>query len=280
MNLRSHAHGQGYADLHFLIPETVKAVDAHKGPYFVEFGDFDTAGAVNFVTLDVVEENTLEVAGGSFDTQRYLALVSPPKDQIKTLLAVEGYLSDGPFDAPQRLCALQRVRQGHHHPGRGHEALAVRRRTITPSGTARARSPRAPSARVSSTASAPSIPTRAASPSAPTSTSSQLEDHRAQRLAAQAYVTYYELSLFNNFTFFLNDPVNGDMINQRDTRVLAGFNAEYEVDSKPLGIPLTSTAGFQYRIDTPHVVLANAVQRSSSAAPRTSTSSSSRSRPS
>ena len=67
--------------------------------------------------------------------------------------------------------------------------------------------------------------------------------------------------MFNDFTFFLNDPVNGDMINQRDTRFLAGFNTHYEIDSKPFGMPLTSTAGFQYRIDTPRVVLANAVQR-------------------
>ena len=77
VNLRSHAHGQGYADLHFLIPETVRAVDVLKGPYFPEYGDFDTAGVVNFITRDFVEENTLEISGGSFNTQRYLALLSP-----------------------------------------------------------------------------------------------------------------------------------------------------------------------------------------------------------
>src|SRR5207244_11048652 len=49
VNLRSHAHGQGYADLHFLIPETVQRLDGFKGPYFVVFGDFPTAGAFNFV---------------------------------------------------------------------------------------------------------------------------------------------------------------------------------------------------------------------------------------
>src|SRR5881409_2530004 len=84
VNLRSHAHGQGYADLHFLIPETVRAVDILKGPYFPEYGDFDTGGVVNFVTKDFVEENTLEVAGGSFNTQRYLALISPTRDALKT----------------------------------------------------------------------------------------------------------------------------------------------------------------------------------------------------
>ena len=100
VNMRSQAHGQGYADLHFLIPETVRAVDVLKGPYFAEYGDFDTAGAVNFITRDFVEENTLEISGGSFNTQRYLALLSPTKDQVKTFIAIEGYHSDGPFDKP------------------------------------------------------------------------------------------------------------------------------------------------------------------------------------
>src|SRR5437762_13787718 len=100
VNLRSHAHGQGYADLHFLIPETVKLVDVLKGPYFPEYGDFATAAVVQFVTRDVVEENTLSIAGGSFNTERYLALLSPTRDVVKTLVAVEVYRSDGPFDHP------------------------------------------------------------------------------------------------------------------------------------------------------------------------------------
>jgi hypothetical protein len=83
----------------------------------------------------------------------------------------------------------------------------------------------------------------------------------AQRLSINTYVSYYSLSLFNDFTFFLNDPDNGDMINQRDRRMVAGFDGQYEIRSQPFGIPLTSTAGIQYRIDTPRVVLANAVQR-------------------
>src|SRR5213593_892118 len=98
VNLRSHAHGQGYADLHFLIPETVKLVDGLKGPYFVEFGDFATAGAVNFVTKDLVDANTVEVAGGTFNTQRYLTLLSPTRDALKSLVAIDAYRSDGPFE--------------------------------------------------------------------------------------------------------------------------------------------------------------------------------------
>src|SRR2546425_1223924 len=165
VNLRSHAHGQGYADLHFLIPETVKLVDGLKGPYFVEFGDFATAGAVNFVTKDLVDANTVEVAGGMFNTQRYLTLLSPTRDALKRLVAID------------------------------------------------------------------------------------------------AYGTYSSLSLFNNFPFFLNDPDHGDEINQRDRRVLAGVDTQYAHRSEPLGVSVTTTGGLQYRLDTPHIVLANTAER-------------------
>src|SRR5262245_37181064 len=94
VNLRSHAHGQGYADLHFLIPETVQRLDGFKGPYFVEYGDFATAGAVNFVLRDIVEDNYAEASGGSFSTMRLLTLLSPTKDALKTLIAAEYYHSD------------------------------------------------------------------------------------------------------------------------------------------------------------------------------------------
>src|SRR5205809_4903540 len=101
VNLRSHAHGQGYADLHFLIPETLKRVDVLKGPYWVEYGDFATAGVVNFVTLDTVPENIAEAAAGRWGTQRHLTLLSPTRARLKTLFAVELYATNGPFDRPQ-----------------------------------------------------------------------------------------------------------------------------------------------------------------------------------
>jgi len=63
INIRSHAHGQGYADVHFVIPETIKLLDVRKGPYYVEDGDFVTAGIVNFVTRDTVDDNLIELAG-------------------------------------------------------------------------------------------------------------------------------------------------------------------------------------------------------------------------
>jgi outer membrane receptor protein involved in Fe transport len=261
VNLRSHAHGQGYADLHFLIPETVRAMDVLKGPYFPEYGDFDTAGVVKFITRDYVDENTLEISGGSFNTQRYLALLSPTRDALKTFIAVEGYRSDGPFEHPNGYLRFNLFAKatadvaedmrvslwGSHYRAEWHgsgevPARAVRSGLIDRFG---------------------SIDPNEGGVTERTNVNLDFAWalSERQRLSVNAYASYYRLTLFNDFTFFLNDPEHGDMINQRDTRVVAGLDAQYEVKSQPLGIPLTSALGFQYRIDTPHVVLANAVQR-------------------
>jgi len=261
VNLRSHAHGQGYADLHFLIPETVKAVEVVKGPYSPEYGDFETAGAILFLTRDYVEENTLEVGGGSFNTQRYVALISPTRDALKTLIAFEGYRSDGPFEHPNgylrfnlfakasaniaedmKLAVWASLYRAEWHGSGQIPERAIRSGLIDRFGaidpneggvTQRTNLNIDYSWRVTDT----------------------------QLLAVHVYGSYYALSLFNDFTLFLNDPEHGDMINQRDRRFVAGADTQYAIRSTPFGIPVTSTAGFQYRIDIPHVVLANAVQR-------------------
>src|ERR1700687_281446 len=101
VNLVSHAHGQGYADLNFLIPETVDRLQLYKGPYFAQFGDLANAGALNIVTKDEFKESFALAEGGSFDTQRYVLGVSPQLSWAKTLLAAQAYFSNGPFVNPQ-----------------------------------------------------------------------------------------------------------------------------------------------------------------------------------
>jgi outer membrane receptor protein involved in Fe transport len=101
MNLRTHGHGQGYADLNPLIPEVVDSIQLRKGPYFAEYGDFATAGALNFVTKDEFKENFFLAEGGSFDVMRYVAGGSHDFGFLKALVAGQAYFSDGPFDNPQ-----------------------------------------------------------------------------------------------------------------------------------------------------------------------------------
>jgi hypothetical protein len=70
VNMVSHAHGQGYADLHFLMPEMVNYVDFDKGPYFAEKGDMNTAGYVSFQTKNRMDRNFVKLEGGSFGSAR------------------------------------------------------------------------------------------------------------------------------------------------------------------------------------------------------------------
>ena len=101
INLPTHAHGQGYADINFIIPETIERFQLYKGPYFTQFGDFANAGALNFVTKEEFKENFAFAEGGSFDTQRYVVGASPQLSWAKTLLAAQVYFTNGPFVNPQ-----------------------------------------------------------------------------------------------------------------------------------------------------------------------------------
>ncbi|MDP1854239.1 MAG: TonB-dependent receptor plug domain-containing protein, partial [Candidatus Omnitrophota bacterium] len=102
INLRSHGHGQGYTDLNFIIPETIEGLDVNKGAYLPEYGDFATAGAVNFRTRDVVKEGVVQSAGGQFGTTRNLLMFSPTTEKVRTLIAAEGYYTNGPFQSDNR----------------------------------------------------------------------------------------------------------------------------------------------------------------------------------
>jgi outer membrane receptor protein involved in Fe transport len=261
VNLRSHAHGQGYADLHFLIPETVQRLDGFKGPYFVEYGDFATAGAVNFVLRDLVEENYAEASGGSFGTMRYLTLLSPTRDALKTLIAAEYYRSDGPFEHPNGYNRFNILGKAKGTLVEGMD-LSVWASYYWASWHGSGEIPvRAVRAGLLSRFGAidPNEGGQTQRLNLNADWAWRLDE--AQTIAVRGYGSYYTLDLFNNFTFFLTDPVNGDEINQRDRRLLAGINAQYQHQSKPFAVSLISTAGFQYRIDTPRVILGTSIQR-------------------
>ena len=262
INLRSHAHGQGYTDLHFMIPETLKQVDVFKGPYWVEYGDFSTAAAINFITRDGVTEDIVQAAGGNWGTQRYLTLLSPTRERVKTLFALEIYKTNGPFDRPQD---YQRINGFAKASGWLSESVegsiwatylwstwwasgqiperAVREKLIERFGA---------------------IDNSEGGNTQRFNLNGNLQWHVTDNDTARvrAYAQYYQLDLYSNFTFFLNDPVNGDEIGQFDrNRKVAGVNVEYEHRDIVLGIPLTTTAGFQFRLDRPNVLLTHTVDR-------------------
>jgi len=262
VNLRTHAHGQGYADLHFLIPETIKQVDAFKGPYYVEYGDFATAGAIDFVTLDTVPENLVEAAGGSFGTQRYLTLLSPTRDRIKTLFALEAYTSDGPFDRPQDYKRLNAFAKASATLGDGVDGsiwASYLRSSWFGSGQIPARAVRAGLIdRFGSIDNSEGGRTERASVNGQI----RFKPSEADLVTVRAWGQYYSLDLFSNFTFFLDDPANGDGIKQTDRdRLVGGLDTRYEHRGTVLGVPVQSMAGVQYRVDRARVILGTQADR-------------------
>jgi len=261
INLRTHAHGQGYTDLNFIIPETIEGLDVYKGAYLPEFGDFATAGAVNFKTRQVVQEGTVQAAGGQFDTQRYMLMFSPTKDKVRTLFAAEGYYTNGPFQNDNRYFRANLFgKMTTNLTGRDEISLTgtFQKSKWNASGE---------------------IPLRAVNdgtldrfgaidPSQGGNTlrsTARLNYHydttSGGLFFANAYGQYYWLDLFTNFTFFLNDPANGDGIQQSDRRVVYGGDIGYKQQGEVLGVPSIGTIGFQTRVDNIHARLGTQTTR-------------------
>ena len=261
VNLRTHAHGQGYSDLNFIIPETIEGLDVYKGAYLPEYGDFATAGAVNFRTRQVVQEGVVQATGGQFDTQRYMLMFSPTKDRVRTLFAAEGYYTNGPFQNDNRYFRGNLLaKMTTNLTGRDELSLTgtFQKSQWNASGE---------------------IPLRAVNdgtldrfgaidPSEGGKTlrsTARLNYHydttSGGQFFADAYAQYYRLDLFTNFTFFLNDPVNGDGIQQSDRRVMYGGDIGYKQRGEVLGLPSIGTIGFQTRVDNIHARLGTQTKR-------------------
>lgn len=261
VNMVSHAHGQGYADLHWLIPETIERVEIYKGPYFVQLGDFATSGAMNIITKKRDKDSTLTLGGGSYNTQRYVGVLSPPEGtMLSPYIAGEVYHNDGPFKNPNdyiRYNILAKFglwstansnlgflgtffKTGWNASGEI-PARAVRSGDIGRFGSFD------PSEGGKSERQNLSLIYNYADAN--------------QAFNAQTWVSWYKLQLWSNFTLFLNDPVNGDGIEQNDKRFLAGNNINYRRNYNLWGLPMESFIGFQSRFDHIRVGLFNQTDR-------------------
>ncbi len=261
VNLRTHAHGQGYTDLNFIIPETIEGLDVFKGAYLPEFGDFATAGAVNFKTREVVKEGIVQLAGGQFDTQRHLLMFSPTKEKVRTLIAAEGYYTNGPFQNDNRyfrgnllgkMTLNPTVRSeltvtGTFHKSQWNGSGEIPIRAVTDGTIDRfgAIDPSEGGKTIRSTG--------------------RLNYHHdttaGGRFFANAYGQYYKFDLYTNFTFFLNDAANGDGFQQSDRRVVYGGDTGWQQTLDFVGIPSAVTAGVQARVDNIHARLGPQVKR-------------------
>ncbi|SEL85310.1 TonB-dependent receptor [Parapedobacter koreensis] len=229
VNMVSHAHGQGYADLHFVIPETVERIDFDKGSYFADKGDFVTAGYVAFETKDRLANNAVALDLGQFNTTRALGLFNLlDREGQSAYFAGEYMLTDNYFDAPQNFSRINLF--GKYTATTGpRDKVALSLSHFTSQWDASGQIPdRAVRSGLISHFGAVD-PTEGGQTSR--SNFNVQYDHTISdrsRIKNSAYLSKYDFELYSNFTFFLNDPEHGDQIRQRENRTITGFQSEYQ----------------------------------------------------
>lgn len=255
VNMVSQAHGQGYADMHFLIPETIAAYDFGKGVYYAGRGDLCTAGYVAYHTLNTLPHDMIKLEAGEQNTARIVCLVNlvpataRPKGQ-SAYIAAEGLYSDGPFDMPE-------------HFNRGN----LFGKYIIPLGEAN-RLTLIGSTMSSKWRASGELPDRAVAEgyikdrfgaidsaqggnTTRTNAAVKLETRLNDRLTLgnQAWYSHYFFNLISNFTFYYFYPAAGDEFRQHEHRDMYGYNGTLTHKAFFDNATLISAAGWGLRYD-------------------------------
>ena len=259
VNMRTHAHGQGYADANFLIPELVGAVEFHKGPYFVRDGDFASAGSVRIDYLDKTERNLALTSFGSFGYKRALAIASAPLGAGTLLVAGEAQTYDGPWDVPDRLRKVNGV--ARYSQGTQTDGFAITGMAYAGRWTATNQIPERAVSEGLIGRFGTLDPTDGGDTSRLSLSGRWSASDAGGITRASAYVIGYRMSLFNDFTYFLNNPVGGDQFHQVDQRILGGGEVSRVFKGDLLGRPMETEIGVQTRTDSIRVGLFNTARR-------------------
>ena len=230
VNMVSHAHGQGYADLHFVIPETIEKVSFDKGPYFASKGNLATAAFVEFNTREVLDKNLVKIEGGQYNSWRAMGMFKV-FDQQKTAsrqqlyLATEYAATDGYFISPQDFHRFNMMAKYNAWLSRQAQ-LTVIASTFSSRWNASGQVPdRAVKEGLISRFG--SIDDAEGGNTARSNLSIAFNKRwkNGWKTTDQVYYTRYHFNLYSDFTFFLDDPVHGDMINQRESRNIYGYTS-------------------------------------------------------
>ncbi len=231
VNMVSHAHGQGYADLHFVIPETVRNLDFGKGPYYADQGNFNTAGYVSLNLKERMEENILSFELGQFNTNRLFGAVQVLDENVnQAYIATELMQSDGVFEAPQNFNRFNILGRYKNSNGDGRDIILSISHFQSKWDASGQIPQRAVDAGLISRFGA--IDATEGGQTSRTNLwlkhNKIFNDHNA--LSTSAYVSTYKFNLFSNFTFFLEDPENGDQIRQSENRITIGAQTVYRLN--------------------------------------------------
>ncbi len=248
LNLPSHAHGEGYADMNTVIPEFVQRMNYEKGPYYADVGNYGSVGSAHLEFFKTLPENFFQVEAGMYGYARAVFGVSQKVGSGNLLYGGEAYYDDGPWTHPDGYAkfnglltysrgdaanGLSITARGYHGKWNSSDQIPV---TATPLvGLFGALNPTdgGNSQRYSL----------------------QAEWHR-QRAKSMTKITvygfYYDLDLFSDFTYYLDDPIKGDQFEQQDRRWVFGFDAHHTIFSQWFGRKVENTFGLQIRNDWVH----------------------------
>jgi hypothetical protein len=267
VNLPSHGHGQGYADLNFMIPELVQRINFRKGVYYADLGDFSSAGGADLEYYDVLPRSIVTVTGGRYGYVRELYASSPAVGRGHLLNALEIFHEDGPWTKPddyQKINGVARYSQGDRTDGFSVTAMAYAGKWNSTDQIAR---------RVLGESFSTSLRTHTDFGLYDSLDTSDGGNSHRYSLAADwhrkdadtatqvlAYGFYYDLDLFSNFSYFLGSP-EGDQIEQSDARWVGGVKASHTWFGEIIGRDMQNTVGLQVRSDSIRNGLYNTIKR-------------------
>ena len=248
VNLPSHAHGQGYSDLNFLIPELIDEIDFKKGPFYPEVGDFSGAGAANIHIVKTLPEGIANLQIGQFGYARALLAESPTLGPGTLLYAFEFNHYDGPWDLPENSNRYNGLLRYHWDSGRDdytltgslywapqwHSTDQVAQRAIDEGLIDRFGA---------------IDPTDGGKTGRAALSFDWLRNDGDTVTKLLLYGFYYRLNLWSDFDYALDDPLNLDQFEQVDRRFVTGGELKRVWDRVWWGRKVENTVGLQVRND-------------------------------
>lgn len=248
VNQRSHGHGQGWTDLNFLIPELATLLDYRKGPFYAAEGDFASAGAVGIRYADSLKNGLASISLGQNGYRRTLLADSPPLSHGRLLYALELFQNDGPFvvgDNFKKANGVLRYSEGT--AAQGFNVTAMAYNTNRYHATDQIPKRAVDAGLLNRFDAIDQTDGGKVSRYSLSSAWHRVTDTTATQV--NAYAIRNHLDLYSNFTYFLDDPVNGDQFNQKDQRVTSGLNASHTWNTRLLGRDGENTVGLQLQND-------------------------------
>ncbi len=265
INMVSHAHGQGYADMHFIIPETVEKINVQKGSYTATQGDFATGGSIQFVTKKYLKQNSVTIEKGMYNNNRALVQLNLLPNNIAKhnwYTVAEYNFNKGFFTSPMHL-NRSNIFSKYNYSINTKNTLTLNASYFTSHWNASGQIPLRAVVNKSISAFG-SIDSTEGGKTGRTNFTAILKTvlNSNNVITNQLYYNKYRFLLYSNFTFYTNDSVNGDMIMQKENRNIIGYNGTYENTTNLHKTNIATKIGVQIRYDDiQNIALSNVVQR-------------------